>query len=117
MSTQTIREPLRDDEDLRNLLEEIGETNPDADAVGTLIYSGREHDLILVEGVDQESVDMPDQTHGFDVDEVERAMPDDEEVIEDIVEDYDEMEMSDFEPPFEPAWISFSKDGKGDGGE
>ncbi|ELY83631.1 hypothetical protein [Natrinema altunense] len=109
MSTQRIAEPLRDDEDLENLLEEIGDANPDAEAIETLIYGGREHDLIMVQGVDQESVELPDQTHGFDVKEVERTMPDDKEVIEDIVEDYDEMEMNDFEPPFEPAWISFSK--------
>jgi hypothetical protein len=109
MSTQRIAEPLRDDEDLENLLEKIGDANPDAEAVETLIYGGREHDLVMVQGVDQESVELPDQTHGFEIEGVERALPEDDETIQGIVEDYDEMEMSDFEPPFEPAWISFSK--------
>lgn len=109
MSTQTIREPLRDDENLENLLEEVAEANPEAESVGTLIYNGEEHDLILVEGVDEESVELPEETHGFEVSVSERVMPEDEETVEELVEEYDKWDEEDFEPPFEPAWIRFEE--------
>ncbi|MFU1780224.1 hypothetical protein ACM16X_02460 [Haloarcula japonica] len=109
MSTQTIREPLRDDENLENLLEEIGEANSEAEAVGTLIAYGEEKNLIMVEGVDDESVELPEKTHGFDLSVADRFIPEDEETIEKIVEKYDEWEKEDFEPPFEPAWIKFEE--------
>lgn len=108
MPTQTIRQPLREDENLENLLEEIAEANPDADSVGTLVSGGEEHDLIMVEGVDSESVVLPDETHGFEISRLDRSIPEDEETIEELVEEY-EWEKKDFEPPIKPAWIRFEE--------
>ncbi|MCU4753455.1 hypothetical protein OB919_15935 [Halobacteria archaeon AArc-curdl1] len=109
-----VSEPLSNDKDLENLLEQIAEANPDADTVKQLVYQGQSFDLIEVHGVNDEEIQLPDETHGFELEVPERWFPESEEARQKLVDEGVFDSIEELEPPFEPAMINFNKTTEGD---
>lgn len=109
-----IVEPLTEDEDLETLLEQVAEANPEAEEVREFVYRGQSMEMIEVHGVNTDDVNLPDSPEGekFDIQATQPVHPEDEETRQKLIDEGYAESMEDFEPPFEPAWISFSRDGE-----
>lgn len=107
----TTHEAFTEDENLQNLLEEVAEANPEADEVMEHVYRGQSMDQIQVFGVNSDEVELPEETHGFDLSVCQpwwRHEDVDQERKQKVADSDPQFNVEDFEGSQDPAFISFS---------
>lgn len=113
----TVYEPFTEDENLENLLEDVAEANPDADEVMEHVYRGQSMDEIQVFGVNSDEVELPEQTHGFELTVRQpwwRHEDVDQERKQKVADSDPQFDVEEFEGPQDPAFIGFAKTNGGE---